>query len=174
MDESKQGRGRKLAAFMLLACGLWLDSCAVNSPLITQAPPQPRLVSPSAPSPPPSTHVRREVASWYGPGFDGHLTSSGERFNQNAMTAASKTYPIGTWLRVTNPGNGRTVEVRVNDRGPFKRGRTMDLSKRAAQKLGITKAGVAHVVVTPAVPGTRHRAPSTPNGSSRANLRADR
>jgi rare lipoprotein A (peptidoglycan hydrolase) len=88
-----------------------------------------------------------EVASWYGPGFQGRPTSTGERFNENAMTAASTTLPLGSRVRVTNPANGRSVEVRINDRGPYVRGRSIDLSKGAAEKLGIKDKGVAPVEV---------------------------
>lgn len=87
-------------------------------------------------------------ASWYGPGFVGRRTSSGERFNPNLMTAASKTLPLGSVVRVTNPRNGRSVRVRINDCGPFVRGRGLDLSHRAAEKLGIAHQGVARVKVT--------------------------
>lgn len=73
-------------------------------------------------------------ASWYGPGFHGKKTASGEIFNQNDMTAAHKTLPFGTIVKVTY--KGKSVKVRINDRGPFIRGRTIDLSKAAAQKIG--------------------------------------
>jgi rare lipoprotein A len=117
-----------------------------------EVPPPPPVVAPPVPVslPPPPPRPKPEVASWYGPGFNGHLTTTGERFNENAMTAASKTLPLGSHVVVTNPQNGRSVEVRINDRGPHVRGRTLDLSKRAAQRLGITKKGVARVEVTPA------------------------
>jgi len=103
-----------------------------------------------------------EVASWYGPGFNGHITSTGERYNENALTAASKTLPLGSRVMVTNPENGRSVEVRINDRGPHVRGRSMDLSKRAAQKLGISRKGVARVQVTPLVPKSSRPPPAAP------------
>ena len=74
------------------------------------------------------------VASWYGPGFHGRKTASGERFNQNALTAAHKSLPFGTKLRVTY--KGRSIIVRVNDRGPFVKGRHLDLSKGAARAIG--------------------------------------
>jgi rare lipoprotein A len=76
-------------------------------------------------------------ASWYGPGFHGRLTANGETFDQDAMTAAHKTLPFGTVLRVTNPANGRRIVVRINDRGPFIAGRDIDLSRGAARALGI-------------------------------------
>jgi len=85
------------------------------------------------------------IASWYGPGFHGKTTSNGERYNQNAMTAAHKLLPFGTRLHVTNLNNGRTVEVRINDRGPFVGSRIIDLSKAAAQKLNMIGSGTAKV-----------------------------
>jgi rare lipoprotein A len=84
-------------------------------------------------------------ASWYGPGFHGRLTANGERFNQYAMTAAHRTLPFGTRMRVTNLSNGRSVVVRVNDRGPFIPGRHLDLSKGAAQVIGIMGSGTGQV-----------------------------
>jgi rare lipoprotein A len=88
------------------------------------------------------------TASWYGPGLSGHRTSSGERFDPNRLTAASPTLPLGSVVRVTNLSNGRSVNVRINDRGPFVRGRSLDLSHRAAQKIGLTRNGVGRVKVT--------------------------
>lgn len=85
------------------------------------------------------------VASYYGKRFHGRLTANGERFNMNAMTAAHKTLPFGTQVRVTNEANGKSVIVRVNDRGPFVRGRTIDLSRAAARELGIISRGHAPV-----------------------------
>ncbi len=81
------------------------------------------------------------VASWYGPGFHGRMTANGEYFDQNAMTAAHKTLPFGTRLRVTNPRNGVSVVVRINDRGPFIPGRDLDLSREAARVLRIDGVG---------------------------------
>lgn len=87
------------------------------------------------------------IASFYGKRFHGRLTANGERFNMNAMTAAHKTLPFGTRVRVTNPRNGRSVTVRINDRGPFVRGRHIDLSRAAARKLGIVSRGHANVML---------------------------
>jgi rare lipoprotein A len=101
--------------------------------------------SPSYPSVPPRSKL--EVASWYGPGFVGHVTSDGEIFNPDELTAASKTLPIGSYVRVTNPDNGRSVVVRINDRGPYVRGRSLDLSRSAAQQIGLTAEGVCRVRV---------------------------
>lgn len=85
------------------------------------------------------------VASWYGPGFNGRRTANGERFNQWAMTAAHRTLPFGTLVRVTH--KGRSVTVRINDRGPFVRGRTIDLSKGAAKRIGCHGVCRVHVAV---------------------------
>lgn len=85
------------------------------------------------------------VASYYGRRFHGRLTANGERFNMNAMTAAHKTLPFGTRVRVTNPRNGRSVTVRINDRGPFIKGRTIDLSRGAAERIGMIASGHARV-----------------------------
>ena len=86
-------------------------------------------------------------ASWYGPGFHGKKTASGERFNENAMTAAHKTLPLGTIVKVTNQRTGKSIKVTINDRGPFAKGRIIDLSKAAAAKLGTKNAGVGKVCV---------------------------
>ncbi|NOZ25952.1 MAG: septal ring lytic transglycosylase RlpA family protein [Nitrospirae bacterium] len=90
---------------------------------------------------------RYMVASWYGKKFHGRLTASGERYNMYAHTAAHKTLPFGTKLRITNPENGRSVVVKVNDRGPFIRGRDIDLSYGAAKKIGLIGRGTARVRV---------------------------
>jgi rare lipoprotein A len=89
--------------------------------------------------------MQRGQASWYGPGFHGRRTASGERFNSYDMTAAHRSLPFGTRLRVVNETNGRSVVVRVNDRGPFAHRRIIDLAKGPAQQLGLTSAGTAYV-----------------------------
>jgi rare lipoprotein A len=85
------------------------------------------------------------VASWYGPGFHGKLTASGERYDMDALTCAHKKLPFGTRLRLTNVENDRSVTVVVNDRGPFVRGRDIDLSREAAKRLGIIGNGTGKV-----------------------------
>ena len=85
------------------------------------------------------------VASYYADKFDGRKTASGAIFRQNKLTAAHRTLPFGTKVKVKNLNNGKTVKVTVNDRGPFVQGRTIDLSKRAAQKIGMVQQGVAQV-----------------------------
>jgi rare lipoprotein A len=85
------------------------------------------------------------ITSWYGPGFHGRVTASGERYNQNGLTAAHKTLPFGTHLRVCF---NRCAVVRVTDRGPYIHGREIDLSKGAADAIGLTASGVGRVSVT--------------------------
>lgn len=94
-------------------------------------------------------HSHVVVASWYGPGFSGRRTSSGERFDPDDLTAASRTLPLGSVARVTNLANGRSVDVCINDRGPNVRGRGIDLSRRAAQEIGLVHKGVGRVRVKP-------------------------
>jgi len=104
----------------------------------------------SPPTPDNYRGPRTEVASWYGPGFAGRRTSSGETYNPEGLTAASKTLPLGSHVRVTNPDTGRSVVVRINDRGPYVRGRSLDLSHGAAQRIGLTGKGVGRVQVASA------------------------
>lgn len=87
----------------------------------------------------------RGIASYYGKKFHGRRTANGERFDMRAMTAAHKTLPFGTMVRVTNPSNGRSVIVRINDRGPYAHGRTIDLSRAAAEQIGIISRGHGQV-----------------------------
>lgn len=95
------------------------------------------------------------IASWYGPGFNGKRTANGETYDQFAMTAAHKTLPFGTWVRVTSVATGAYVEVRINDRGPYIDGRIIDLSFAAAQKIGMD--GTTDVVVQPYVASSGNR-----------------
>jgi rare lipoprotein A len=92
-------------------------------------------------------------ASWYGPKFHGKLTANGEIYDQMALTAAHKTLKFGTLLKVTNPKNGKSVIVRINDRGPYIGDRELDLSKGAAIELGLIKKGVARVKIQEVTPG---------------------
>ncbi len=103
-------------------------------------------------------YVERGVASWYGPGFHEASTSNGEPYDMYAMTAAHKTLPLPSYVHVTNLKNGKSVVVRVNDRGPFKDGRIIDLSYTAAAKLDILKAGTAFVEVRAITPGEDEKA----------------
>lgn len=108
-------------------------------------------------APPPQTFIPRTtvderphftqvgIASWYGRHFHGNQTADGERFDMNALTAAHRTLPFNSYVRVTDLANGRSVVVRINDRGPYDGHRIIDLSARAARELGITDDGTARV-----------------------------
>jgi len=110
------------------------------------------------------------VASWYGKKFHGQKTSSGEVYDMYQMSAAHKTLPIPSYARVTNLANGRSVVVRVNDRGPFHSDRIIDLSYAAAYKLGYTAAGSARVEVESVAPGAEKVAPAAePVATQQAN-----
>ena len=142
---SARGWGRWLIVAICFLVATAMFGCSAQRPSENQyasPPPAPSLSYPSVPS-----RGRLEVASWYGPGFVGHVTSDGEIYNPNELTAASKTLPIGSRVRVTNPANGRSVVVRINDRGPYVRGRGLDLSRSAAGRIGMTHEGVCRVRV---------------------------
>ena len=98
-------------------------------------------------SKPVTKHALNGTASWYGPGFHGKKTASGKIYDQHKLTAAHKTLPLGTKARVTNLENGSTVDVEINDRGPFIEGRIIDLSRAAAGALGFVESGLAPVQV---------------------------
>ena len=98
-----------------------------------------------APEPPAPAIYEEGTASWYGPGFDGRPTASGEPFSARALTAAHPRLPFGTRVRVINVENQREVVVRINDRGPFTRGRIIDVSQAAAEALDFVRAGTASV-----------------------------
>jgi rare lipoprotein A len=93
----------------------------------------------------PAGTVQEGMASWYGAPYHGRATASGERYDQEGLTAAHRTLPFGTQIRVTNLANGRSLVLRVNDRGPFKSERIVDLTRRAARELGFLAAGSAPV-----------------------------
>ncbi|MBY6128547.1 septal ring lytic transglycosylase RlpA family protein [Qipengyuania aquimaris] len=114
--------------------------------------PGPRVVDletfePPVEAEPAGTPLGTGVASYYGKRFHGRRTANGERFDMHAMTAAHKTLPFGSMVRVTNPRNGQSVIVRINDRGPFTRGRTIDLSRAAAEEIGIVRRGHGSVEI---------------------------
>ena len=101
----------------------------------------------------------------------GNITASGERFDPHALTAASKTLPLGSKVVVTNPTTGKSVTVRINDRGPYVRGRSLDLSQRAAEEIGITKKGVARVQVKRVDSTTvRKKSPSSATESASTSM----
>ena len=122
-------------------------------PVHKEAAPAPAPQAPAAPAheeaapagKPETTQVG--TASWYGPGFHGQETASGETFDQHALTAAHRTLPLGTEAKVTNLETGQSVQVTINDRGPYVPGRQLDLSQAAAQQIGLTKTGVTKVKI---------------------------
>jgi rare lipoprotein A len=91
--------------------------------------------------------VEQGVASWYGPDFHGKRTATGETYDMHGMSGAHPTLPLPTWVRVTNLQNGRSVDIRLNDRGPFARNRIIDLSRAAAERLDMIRSGTAMVEV---------------------------
>ncbi len=137
---AKWGGSAGLQRLLLLsAAGALLTACAQTQGSL----PRPATLSgpASAPVPAPQPKAIVGMASWYGPGFDGHKTASGEVFHQHALTAASNSLPLGSHVKVTNLANGRSVKVRINDCGPLVDGRKIDLSRRAADRLAMTNPG---------------------------------
>jgi rare lipoprotein A len=124
----------------------------ISEPARTPAAPRVgvRQTAPVAAVPPRiSQEGHRGKASWYGPEFQGSPTASGEPFNMNALTAAHRTLPLGSYARVKNLDNGRSVVVKINDRGPHARRRMIDLSYAAAQEIRMVNSGTARVEVEP-------------------------
>jgi rare lipoprotein A len=140
---------------VLSLLGLAAQSCAIigqrNSPTslpeaLPAAKPAPALNAVKPPSISSPTMQRGE-ASWYGPGFHGKKTASGDAFDQTELTAAHPSFPLGSRVKVTNLKNGKTAEVEIKDRGPFVQGRIIDVSKAAAEKLGMIGSGTVPVQV---------------------------
>lgn len=105
----------------------------------------PRVDEPMTPAEAGGRYVQVGIASWYGPNFHGRRTASGEVFDMHALTAAHRTLPFGTLVRVTYLKTGKSVVVRINDRGPWKRGRILDLSYGAAKAIGLVRDGTGKV-----------------------------
>ena len=114
-----------------------------DEPLLKPAAPALPIATP--PQQPRIKSVSQGQASWYGPGFFGNRTANGEVFRPGTLTAAHRTLPFGTQVRVTNMGNGRSAVVRINDRGPFHGHRVIDLAHGAANQLGLISSGIANV-----------------------------
>jgi len=156
--EKPPGAIRYIAVFFICLM-LLIHGCARVTPVRSPAPAKPPPTSHSQPKPyyvmgkwyqPISDaggFVQHGKASWYGKKFHGRKTSNGETYNMYGVSAAHKTLPMNTWVRVTNLENNRELDVRVNDRGPFVTGRIIDLSYGAAQKLGVVGPGTAEVQV---------------------------
>lgn len=165
--------GRFLSAFrqwsVLCLCGAALVACAETEFIAHTAKSVAKRISPEEPKPelrgrykvgkpyqidgawysPAIDFEYKEtgIASWYGSKFHGRKTANGERYNMNELTAAHRTLPMPSFVRVTNLGNGRSLVLRINDRGPFARGRIIDISRRGAQLLGFERQGTARVSV---------------------------
>ena len=127
-----------------------LTTCALGLAVLLLAPAcAPRRGAATAPRPPAKSEraLARGMASWYGQKFHGRKTASGERFDMHELTAAHPTLPFGTLVEVRNLDNGRSVVVRINDRGPAVAGRIIDVSYAAAVELGMIDSGVAEVAL---------------------------
>lgn len=127
-----------------------IDPELVGSPVNTPPSVEPTAISESRPAllgGEAAREFERGGASWYGTGFHGRRTASGERFDMHALTAAHRTLPFGTLVRVHSLVNGRDVDVRITDRGPFSRSRVIDVSRAAAEELGMLGAGFKEVVL---------------------------
>ena len=144
------GRGVLLGVALLSqSCGMIVSSSQGIVPEMVSIP-QPSIVKPSRPAkkPPDSRQgvdVQIGQASWYGKAFAGKPTASGEIFDHELLTAAHRSLPLGTRVRVTNIANGKSVEVKINDRGPYAGARIIDLSRAAARALGMVEDGLAEV-----------------------------
>jgi rare lipoprotein A len=134
---------RSVRFWTVLICAVLLLTCGCSTSMVTRPRPYQSRPLPSGAGVP----SRTVTASWYGNELSGHRTSSGEVFNPNALTAASRTLPMGSRVAVTNVSNGRTVVVRINDRGPYVKGRSIDLSHAAASQIGLTSKGVGRVEI---------------------------
>jgi rare lipoprotein A len=133
----------RLPLAALLLCVLLSAACSGNR----------RPASPTTGAP--GNFSQKGFASWYGPGFHGRRTANGERFNMNDLTAAHPSLPFGTLVEVRNPRSGKSVTVRINDRGPFAKNRVIDLSYAAAREVGVWGPGTAFVELYPSSGGER-------------------
>lgn len=141
---------RKFLVFILL---LGLIACGVKKPSSVDL------------AQVPSNSGQKGYASWYGPGFHGKTTASGEVYNMRDRTAAHRSLAFGTKVRVFNLESGKSTVVRVNDRGPFVRGRIIDLSRKAAKDIGLLKSGVAKVQIEPIGSKAHNTGPSNSSAS---------
>ncbi len=133
---------------MRSALPLWIGAALISAGLSacsTFRAPQTPIAAISPIQPPTRSRPILGVASWYGPGFNGRPTASGQIYNENDLTAASSIIPLGSRVMVTDLDNGRSVQVTINDRGPFVKGRKIDLSHKAAQAIGMIGPGTAPV-----------------------------
>ena len=145
-DPGSSGRGAEFkASFAPLnaAASAFVPTAGMVD--VTQIDPADEPAAPAAEGFNPGRSITGGVASYYGNELAGHRTASGERFNPGLLTAAHRTLPLGSKVRVTNPANGKSVVVRINDRGPFHGGRVIDLSKSAASQIGLVARGSGRV-----------------------------
>jgi len=142
---------RVAASLLAIALAALIPACAGRAPRVEPSvpgQPPPAVVSPPAVVPPPAkAYLETGTASWYGRDFHGRTTASGDPFDMYGISAAHRTLPLGTVLRVTNLDNFKTILVKVNDRGPFVRGRILDLSYGAARELDAVPQGSVHVKI---------------------------
>ncbi len=142
-----------------------VTACTGPAPRLFEPMPPPAALAPE-PEPGPKLVERAPkfsqvgLASWYGPGFHRRPTASGERYDMDDLTAAHRALPLDSVVRVTNLNNGRSVVVRINDRGPYVHGRVIDLSRGAAKRLGMKDDGVAPVLIE-AIDSGRYEAAAT-------------
>jgi rare lipoprotein A len=160
----------RATAILLLACILSACPSMVQRPRASHADTR-KPEAPATPAAPEDDDgaVESGQAGWYGKRYHGRKTASGERFDQDALTAAHRTLPFGTVVQVKNLSNGRTVEVRINDRGPFgRKTRIIDVSRAAARAIDMEHAGVAPVEVRiVSTPEGKPEAKSTPESTPR-------
>lgn len=124
----------------LVAISLFISSCGTTSRMGKE--PSKKELSAAA-----GAKIEEGIASWYGPNFHGKLTANGEKYDMYELTAAHRTLPFNTVVKVENLDNGQSVKVRINDRGPYAKNRIIDLSKKAAKKIGMLGPGTAHVAL---------------------------
>ncbi|MDR2669657.1 MAG: septal ring lytic transglycosylase RlpA family protein [Desulfovibrio sp.] len=185
-------RAKRIPAWAALACAA---ACAGTEEQALQAPPPERAKAPVIPAPAPAAaggksyvvkgkrytvlqsaegFSQRGRANWYGRRFHGRRTANGERFDQNALTAAHTTLPMNTWVEVRNPVSGKTVRVRINDRGPFTEGCVIDLSRGAAARLGMLGGGEVELRAVPgpgpANPPAAKAGKAQSDGTSRSSV----
>jgi len=139
---SSCGIAPRRGAVIAAGLSLCLFTACSAAPRHEPAHPRTGMAQPGTPG-----GIEHGMATFYGPEQQGTTTASGERFDRHKLTAAHRTLPFGTWVRVINTRNGRSVNVRVNDRGPYGKGRIIDVSEEAARRLGMLDAGVVPVTV---------------------------
>ncbi|MGW8267593.1 MAG: septal ring lytic transglycosylase RlpA family protein [Longimicrobiales bacterium] len=147
MVPSKRGAALTRSLTLLLPAALLFQGCTLVGGS-SASPPSPVPEAPETPEASSSAWTQTGVASWYGEDFHGRDTASGEPYDMNDLTCAHPTLSFGTRLRVENLDNGRSVIVRVNDRGPFAKSRILDVSRKAAQELGMIGPGTARVRIS--------------------------